>query len=119
MNVNENNQYTDPYQGQQFQQQPYQQPMYQPSYQNNNNLYQSSGSGLDMTVGDWLLTWLVLIIPCLNVIMIFIWAFGKGDSVKPSKRTFARAYLLLVAIMFVFMIIVSVALGGIISITLS
>ena len=55
----------------------------------------------DMTVGDWLITMLILIIPIVNIVMLFIWAFGSPDT----RRNYARASLIWMAIGIVLMII--------------
>lgn len=65
-----------------------------------------------MTVGEWMITLLLLIIPLVNIIMLFIWAFS--GSTHPSKATFAKASLIWTAIIIVLYIILFVAiLGGI------
>lgn len=58
-------------------------------------------TGKDMTVGDWLITMLILIIPIVNLVMLFIWGFGNPDP----RRNYARATLIWMAICIVLMII--------------
>lgn len=48
----------------------------------------------DMSVGDWLITMLILIIPIVNLVMLFIWGFGSPDP----RRNYARASLIWMAI---------------------
>lgn len=48
-----------------------------------------------LTTGEWVITHLVLLIPIVNIIMHFVWAFGDGNI---SRRNFCRARLLLFAI---------------------
>ncbi|MCZ8535082.1 hypothetical protein [Psychrobacillus psychrodurans] len=48
----------------------------------------------DMSVGDWLITMLILIIPIVNLVMLFIWGFGNPDP----RRNYARASLIWMAI---------------------
>lgn len=55
----------------------------------------------DMTVGDWLITMLIQIIPIVNLVMLFIWGFGSPDP----RRNYARASLIWFAIGIVLMII--------------
>ena len=55
----------------------------------------------DMTVGDWLITMLILIIPIVNIVMLFIWGFGSPDS----RRNYARASLIWMGIGIVLMFI--------------
>ncbi len=55
----------------------------------------------EMTVGDWLITMLILIIPIVNIVMLFIWGFGNPDP----RRNYARASLIWMAISIVLMLI--------------
>ena len=59
-----------------------------------------------MSFGDWIKTLLLLIIPIVNIILLFVWAFG--DKANVNKKNFSRAYLLLMAIAIVLYIIVFV-----------
>ena len=45
-----------------------------------------------MSVGDWIVTYLLMCIPIVGIIMLFVWAFG-GDT-QPSKKTWAQATLI-------------------------
>lgn len=47
-------------------------------------------------VSEWLLTMLVLAIPCVNLIMLFVWGFGGSE--KRSKANFCKAQLIWMAI---------------------
>ena len=74
----------------QQQQQPYQQ-QYQP--------YQQPGydPGMDQTplsMGEWILTILVMMIPCVGLIIYLVWAFG-------NRRNYCRAYLIIYAVILV------------------
>ena len=57
-----------------------------------------------MSVKDWVITLIVLVIPLVNIIMLFVWAFGDG-TVK-TKSNFAKAqlimYLISIALIFLF-----------------
>lgn len=55
----------------------------------------------EMTVGDWLITMLILVIPIVNIVMLFTWGFGRPDS----RRNYARASLIWMAICIVLLII--------------
>lgn len=66
-----------------------------------------------MSVKDWVITIIVLMIPLVNIIMLFVWAFGDG-TVK-TKSNFAKAqllmFLIVIALGFIFsMLIVSLGL---------
>ena len=44
-----------------------------------------------MTVGEWMLTTFLMMIPCVGLIMMFIWAFGDTKNTKPTKSNYAKA----------------------------
>ena len=45
-----------------------------------------------VTLGDWMLIYLLLSIPLVNIILIFVWAFGNNTPV--SKANWAKALLI-------------------------
>jgi hypothetical protein len=47
-------------------------------------------------LGDWLLTLIIMLIPLVNLIMLFVWGFGGGTN--PSKANWAKASLILMLI---------------------
>ncbi|MEK4484078.1 hypothetical protein MHH81_00565 [Psychrobacillus sp. FSL H8-0484] len=55
----------------------------------------------DMSIGEWVLTMLIMIIPIVNIVMLFIWGFGNPDP----RRNYARASLIWMAISIVLIII--------------
>lgn len=63
-----------------------------------------------VSVGDWLITLLITVIPLVNIIMLFVWAFGGGNN--PSKSNWAKAILIWIAISIVLAIIVIVVFGA-------
>ncbi|WP_282935802.1 hypothetical protein [Paenibacillus sp. RC67] len=63
-----------------------------------------------ISVKDWMLTMLLLIIPIVNIIMLFVWAFGGGTS--PSKANYAKASLLWAAIGIVLYFLIVVLIMG-------
>jgi len=66
-----------------------------------------------MTIGDWLITFLIQAIPLVGFVMLFVWAFGDGTH--PSKKTWAQASLIMMVIVIVLMIIFFAALWSIFS----
>jgi len=52
--------------------------------------------GSVMSVKAWAITYLITIIPCVGIIMLFVWAFGTGGNL--NRRNYARAVLLVGAI---------------------
>lgn len=62
-------------------------------------------------VSEWILTLVLLSIPCVNLIMLFVWGFSSTE--KQSKANFCKASLIWAGIVFaiVFMIYIVVAAG--------
>lgn len=49
-----------------------------------------------ISVKSWMLTMFLLAIPIVNIVLLFVWAFGRVAN--PSKTNYAKAYLLWMAI---------------------
>lgn len=62
-----------------------------------------------MTLGDWVLTILAWMIPCVGLVLYLVWAFGKNGNV--NRRNFCRAWLIIYVVVFVLSIILFVILG--------
>jgi len=45
-----------------------------------------------VSVGNWMLTMLLMSIPLINIILLFVWAFGSDTEV--SKANWAKAALI-------------------------
>ena len=45
-----------------------------------------------MSLGDWIITFIILAIPLVNIIMLFVWGFSS--STNPNKAHFAKATLI-------------------------
>jgi hypothetical protein len=56
-----------------------------------------------VSVREWLLTFLISVIPIVNLVMMFVWAFS--DKVKKSKSNYFKAMLIFSAIMVVLSLI--------------
>ena len=52
-----------------------------------------------ISLGDWIITLIVLAIPLVNIIMLFVWGFSSGTN--PNKQNFCRAALIFYLIGFV------------------
>lgn len=103
-NQNDQNQQNQNYQ----QSYAYQQPLYQqPAYQQ-----PPVHTEPPMTIGEWLLLMLIMIIPCVNIIMLFVWAFS-GDPNKISRANYCKAMLIWILISIVLSTILTVAFGAI------
>ena len=49
-----------------------------------------------VTTGNWIITYLIMCIPLINIIMLFVWAFGGGA--QASKANWAKASLIWIVI---------------------
>jgi competence CoiA-like predicted nuclease len=111
----QNTQSQDAYQQNAYQQNAYQQPTYQQNayqqnpYQNGyNNMPAPANNGEPVSIGQWMLTMLIMMIPIANIIMMFVWAFGS--DVPASKKNFFRAQLIW-AVIWIVLLIVLYAMG--------
>lgn len=78
-----------------------QMPVYPQNYNNGN-----TQDYTPMSVGSWVGTFLLTMIPTVGLIFLFIWAFD-GSTMQP-KKNFARAYLLTIAIIMGLSIVFSI-----------
>ena len=58
---------------------------------------------IPLTVGDWIITSIILAIPIVGFIMLFVWGFGSNT--QPSKANWAKATLIMIGISFVIMLL--------------
>ena len=56
-----------------------------------------------VSIGDWIVTLIIMILPLINLIMLFVWAFGGGTP--ESKSNWAKAMLLFYLIGFILAIL--------------
>jgi len=59
---------------------------------------------------EWIITMLIMIVPLINIIMLFVWGFGNNTSA--SKANWAKASLIWVAISIFAGIIMTFLFGG-------
>lgn len=88
---------------------PSQEPEYgyqAPQYNPNQYTYNEPVAPV-MSVKDWILSLLIMLIPCVNIIMMFVWAFSKTEN--PNKSNYFKAYLIFTAISLVISLIFTVA----------
>ena len=65
-----------------------------------------------VSVKEWLITNLILMIPLVNIVMTFVWAFGSNTN--PNKANYFKAALILFAIvMAIYLVLAVVFLGSI------
>lgn len=63
-----------------------------------------------MSLSDWFITYILTAIPILNIIMLFVWAFGSNT--QPNKRNWAKAMLIIFAILTLLIIGVIIIFGA-------
>lgn len=49
-----------------------------------------------VTVGNWIVTFLLMMIPLVNIVLLFVWGFGSNTPV--SKANWAKATLIWILI---------------------
>lgn len=101
------------YQGQSQYQNYHYNPNYNQQYGGNGGYNSQQYGGMDtspMSMGDWVLTILALMIPCAGIILYFVWAFGKNGNI--NRRNYCRAALIIEAVVLVLTILVMFVFGA-------
>jgi hypothetical protein len=63
------------------------------------------------SVGDWMITLLILSIPLVNFIVLLVWAFSSGTD--PIKANFSKAALIwLLIIMLLYVLFLGALVGA-------
>tara|TARA_B100000029_G_C17419981_1_gene903934 strand:+ start:702 stop:968 length:267 start_codon:yes stop_codon:yes gene_type:complete len=57
-----------------------------------------------VTTSEWILTNLIMLIPIINIIMLFVWSFGNNTNL--NKANWAKASLIVWTIGFIFYFII-------------
>ena len=63
-----------------------------------------------MKVGEWLISLLIMMVPCVNIVMMFVWAFSSTE--KKSKSNFFKAELIFMGIILVLYLILIIAVAA-------
>ena len=71
----------------------------------------SENENKPVSIGEWIITFIILGIPLLNVIMLIVWALG--ESTHPSKKSYAQAILIIFGILVLIGIVASLVIPGI------
>jgi hypothetical protein len=66
-----------------------------------------------VTLGEWIITYLLMLIPIVNLVLLVIWGFG--GNANESKANWAKATLIFIAVSFVLSLIMGSAMAGIIA----
>ena len=77
----------------------YEQPSYESSYQTSSPAPNYAGLEEPVTKGEWALCYFLMMIPCVGIIMMFVWAFSSTE--KKSKSNFFKVQLIFMGIIFV------------------
>lgn len=76
-----------------------------------NNSYDTEDTS-PLSLGEWILTILVMqLVPCVGIVMYFVWAFSKNGNV--NRKNFCRAYLIITGIMLGIVLIMMIIFGGV------
>lgn len=61
-----------------------------------------------VSIAEWLITLLIILIPVINVIMLLVWSLNK--STHRSKANFSKAVFILILItLFLFVVILAIS----------
>ncbi len=71
---------------------------------------QNQGNTQPLSTKDWLITLIITAIPIIGFIMLFVWAFSGGTNV--NKANWAKAALLLMAILIALSFLFSLIFGA-------
>lgn len=82
-----------------YEQPSYEQSSYTSSYPQPVTPQRYDGLEEPVTKGEWALCYLLIMIPCVGIIMMFVWAFSKTE--KKSKSNFFKVQLIFMGIIFV------------------
>lgn len=74
------------------------------------NLEMSDGRNRVMSVKDWIITMVIMMIPLVNIVMLFVWGFSDSDN--RNRSNWAKAQLLIAAIVIALWIIAAIFFGS-------
>ena len=83
------------------------QQMYQPRYGTANTAWQDTNDQ-PLSVGGWITTMIILMIPVVNFIMLLVWAFGSGNK---SRKNYCLASLIIAVVMIALIMVFYIAFG--------
>lgn len=65
-------------------------------YASSQRYYNREEMAPPMTLGDFFIMFLIMMIPLVNIIMLFVWGFSSDTN--PNKSNFCKAQLIMMAI---------------------
>ncbi len=75
-----------------------------------NQIYYEPETGREMTIGNWIVTLIITVIPIVGFIMLIVWAVG-GSPKFPARRNWAIAQFIIMAVIIALFIIFSAVAG--------
>ena len=63
-----------------------------------------------VSIKEWLLTNLIMMIPLVNIVMMLVWAFNSNTN--PNKANYFKAALILFAIVMAIYLVLAVVIFG-------
>ena len=63
-----------------------------------------------VSVGEWMIAMLLMIIPCVNIVLMFVWAFSHSE--KKSKSNYFKASLIWAGIGIVLWLVVVILMSA-------
>ena len=63
-----------------------------------------------VSISEWLVTSLIMMIPLVNLIMMFVWAFSSNTN--PNKANYFKVALILFAIVMAIYLVLAVVIFG-------
>lgn len=88
------------------------QPFVAPTYNGPMDSPRPAYDGLEepVSIGEWVIAYLIMLIPCVNIVMMFVWAFSKNE--KKSKSNYFKVQLIIMGIIIVLYLILGVIFGA-------
>lgn len=68
--------------------------------------FQRDSRNEPMSVKDWLITYLITVIPIVNIVMLITWAVS--DKTNVNKKNWARAAFLMMGIIIAFAVVITI-----------
>lgn len=63
-----------------------------------------------MSVKEWVVTLIITVIPFINIIMLFVWAFSSGNN--PNKANWAKGTLIIMVVLIALYIVIFAIFGA-------
>jgi len=64
-----------------------------------------------MTMGQWLVSMLLMVIPLVNIILLIVWAVSSVEN--PNRRNWAKAQLVMMVVVIVLWFLLAGAILGV------